>query len=117
MCQVRHTVFSPGYLPQPAPAGTLAFNWAEHSLLLLGGRAAGVTGVTARRWGVDQVVDFLWNIPGIDNSQLEKRVREEEIDGEALLMMTQTDLTQLLGLKLGPAIKIYNAVTAVRMRQ
>ena len=33
---VRKSVFQPGYLPQPFPVGALAFNWHEHSRLLLG---------------------------------------------------------------------------------
>ena len=75
------------------------------------------------------------------------RLREEEVDGEALLSLTQVrlsnpksdentikvlnitiqsreksrsplqnDLTAILEIKLGPAIKIFNAITAVRLR-
>ena len=72
------------------------------------------------------------------------RLREEEVDGEALLSLTQVstntkqllflkinfwaslsifhfslsqnDLTAILDIKLGPAIKIFNAITAVRLQ-
>lgn len=38
----------------------------------------------------------------------------QEIDGEALLCLTQSDLTDLLGVKLGPAIKIRNALLMIK---
>ena len=38
----------------------------------------------------------------------------QEIDGEALLFLTQSDLTDLLGVKLGPAIKIRNALLLMK---
>ena len=41
--RVRLTVFCPGYLPQPAPVGSVAANWEEHSRLLLGGRGDHLT--------------------------------------------------------------------------
>ena len=44
-------------------------------------------------------------------------MREEEIDGESLLSLTQSDITSILEVKLGPAIKIFNAITAVRLRK
>lgn len=41
-------------------------------------------------------------------------VFQQEIDGEALLFLTQSDLTDLLGVKLGPAIKIRNALLLMK---
>jgi hypothetical protein len=34
----------------------------------------------------------------------------QQIDGEAFLLMDQTDLMKILNLKLGPALKIYNSL-------
>ena len=43
-----------------------------------------------------------------------KRFLEEEIDGDAFLMLTQADLVKTLGLKLGPALKILNTIIMIR---
>lgn len=32
------------------------------------------------------------------------------IDGQALLLLTQTDIVKILCIKLGPAVKIYNSI-------
>lgn len=40
----------------------------------------------------------------------------QNIDGEAFLMLTQEDLVTLLGLRLGPAIKLYNSIVLLRRR-
>jgi hypothetical protein len=40
----------------------------------------------------------------------------QQIDGEALLMMTQNDLVQFMDMKLGPAIKLYNSIVLLRQR-
>ena len=42
------------------------------------------------------------------------RFLEEEINGEAFLMLTQADLVKTLGLKLGPALKILNTLVMIR---
>ena len=116
---IRKTVFQPGYLPQPLPAGTLPFNWAEHSKILLGSRAnsSKVTAKKAKLWSIAQVCDFVTEIPNIDHDSIITKMREEEIDGESLLSLTQSDITSILEVKLGPAIKIFNAITAVRLKK
>jgi len=38
----------------------------------------------------------------------------KEIDGEALLLMQESDLTSLMNIKLGPAIKIFNYILKLR---
>lgn len=39
---------------------------------------------------------------------------EEDIDGEAFLLLQQSDLSEFLGLKLGPAIKLYTCILQLR---
>lgn len=34
----------------------------------------------------------------------------QQIDGEAFLLLTQTDLVKILSMKLGPALKIFNSI-------
>lgn len=67
-------------------------------------------------WTPNEVSNFIRNVPrlNIDLNNLEAKLVHEEIDGEAFLLMTQSDLVNLLGLKLGPAIKIYNALLLVK---
>ena len=113
--RVRTSVFLPGYLPQPQPPGCLPFNWAEHSRILTGSSRA--TSARARLWTTAQVCQFVAEIPNIDHQAVADRLTEEEVDGESLLSLTQSDITSILEVKLGPAIKIYNAITALRMRK
>ena len=112
---VRKSVFQPGYLPQPYPVGLLPFNWAEHSKLLLG-RQAIKTKDKAKTWSIEQVADFISDIPNIDHNYISDKLSKEEIDGESLLSLTQSDLTSILEIKLGPAIKIFNAITALKIK-
>ena len=51
---------------------------------------------------------------GLDIGDIPNRFLEEEIDGEAFLMLTQADLVKTLGLKLGPALKILNTLIMIR---
>lgn len=34
----------------------------------------------------------------------------QQIDGEAFLLMTQTDIVKIMSIKLGPALKIFNSI-------
>ena len=115
---IRKTVFQPGYLPQPLPVGSLPFNWAEHSKILLGSRAnsSKLSAKKAKLWSTTQVSEFIAEIPNIDHDSVISKLIEEEIDGESLLSLTQSDITSILEVKLGPAIKIFNAITAVRLK-
>ena len=36
------------------------------------------------------------------------------IDGEAFLLLNQEDIVKILGLKLGPAIKIFDSIIVIR---
>ncbi|RXG52417.1 Lethal(3)malignant brain tumor-like protein 3 [Armadillidium vulgare] len=64
------------------------------------------------RWRPDDVCNAISKIPGCEISSL--KFMEQEIDGEALLLLTQNDLVSMLGIKLGPAIKIMSFVFSLR---
>ena len=107
--------------------------WSKHAALL--GDVVGIdTSNQVTRWSCDQVMDFLAKF-GVNKAMLEKFKQEvcstakcclfrvlhlfslfllQEIDGEALLFLSQSDLTDLLGVKLGPAIKIRNALLLMK---
>ena len=69
-----------------------------------------------KKWTSKQVAGFISSVPRLncDLATLEAKIIHEEIDGEAFLLMTQNDFVQMMGVKLGPAIKIYNALLLIR---
>lgn len=63
-------------------------------------------------WTPHQVADFVAKIPGckVWAAQFER----ELIDGAAFATLTKDDLESYLGLKMGPAVKIYNRILKMR---
>ncbi|KAF4091986.1 hypothetical protein AMELA_G00015880 [Ameiurus melas] len=72
-------------MPCSAPSPSMPHCWDQHSKLL-----PSVAGITASRVAT-------WSV-------------EQQIDGEAFLLLTQTDLVKVLSIKLGPALKIFNSI-------
>ncbi|XP_069612865.1 lethal(3)malignant brain tumor-like protein 4 [Ranitomeya imitator] len=66
------------------------------------------TAKTVSKWNAEQVALFVQQLPGC--MEQASVFREEQIDGEAFLLLTRKDLVKILGLKLGPALKIYNSI-------
>ncbi|XP_031750144.1 lethal(3)malignant brain tumor-like protein 1 isoform X2 [Xenopus tropicalis] len=58
----------------------------------------------------EQHCRLLPGVAGISASTVSKWSTEEMIDGQALLLLTQTDIVKILCIKLGPAVKIYNSI-------
>ncbi|XP_075220539.1 lethal (3) malignant brain tumor isoform X1 [Lycorma delicatula] len=100
------TVLKPGYQVNPDPPPC----WTKHSTTF-GLKIDWFQG-DPRRWSYKQVSAFINTIHPMRN----RVFIDQEIDGEALLMLTQSDLTDLLGLKLGPAIKIFNIISLLRQK-
>uniref|UniRef100_A0A8D2LAY5 Lethal(3)malignant brain tumor-like protein 1 n=1 Tax=Varanus komodoensis TaxID=61221 RepID=A0A8D2LAY5_VARKO len=67
------------------PDRSLSLCWEQHCKLLPG--VAGITASTVAKWTTDEM-----------------------IDGEAFLLLTQADIVKIMSVKLGPALKIYNAI-------
>lgn len=63
-------------------------------------------------WTVDEVVDYVSRLPNC--SKLGKLFREHEIDGDSFLKLCQNDLVDVLEIRMGPAVKIYNQIVALR---
>lgn len=135
---IRANVFRPGYVPNPG-GNSKALSWKENvDFLKVPVKDLSLTQVS--QWQAKQVAGFVSTLPGVGNSStngdsqtnesngddksstrspevlgnLASRIIEEEIDGEAFLLLTQADLVKLLGLKLGPAIKLYNAILLIK---
>lgn len=85
--------------------------WHQHVKLL-----PGVMGTRARdvkTWDIAKVAEFVQELTGKEDYA--EIFSSQEIDGEALLMLTQTDMSSLLKLKLGPSVKIYNAIVMFKL--
>lgn len=56
-------------------------------------------------WSIDDVVAFIGGVPGC--AKHAEAFRSQEIDGEALLLLDVDQLVARLGMKLGPAAKVW----------
>ncbi|XP_025837598.1 lethal(3)malignant brain tumor-like protein 3 isoform X3 [Agrilus planipennis] len=95
-----------GFVQPPPPDPT----WFKHANYL---RQFIRQDADPRDWSVDDVADFISSLPSCNEEHL-ALFDAHHIDGEALLMLTQQDLTNILNIKLGPAIKLYNAILLLR---
>ena len=71
----------------------------------------GVTGINSNqvlKWNAEKVAFFVKTLTGKDEYQ--DAFERDEIDGESFLLLTQSDIIKTLNIKLGPAVKIYNAI-------
>ncbi|CAL8100942.1 unnamed protein product [Calicophoron daubneyi] len=76
-------------------------------------RAAKIAGLPGpHSWNVEMVGNFVSTLPGCKHFAC--KFTENEIDGAALLCLEQHDLMQILGMKLGPAVKVFSAIQALR---
>ncbi|XP_072913403.1 lethal(3)malignant brain tumor-like protein 3 isoform X2 [Hemitrygon akajei] len=94
------------FMSSACPVPSLPLCWEQHSKLL-----PGVAGITARKvakWTIDEVSEFILSLPGCEEQA--KAFKHEQIDGEAFLLLTQTDIVKIMSIKLGPALKIYNSI-------
>ncbi|NXE50201.1 LMBL1 protein, partial [Casuarius casuarius] len=92
------------------PSHRLHLCWEQHRKLLP--EVSGLTAKHVAKWTVEEVASFIQRLPGCKEQAAV--FREEQIDGEAFLLLNQTDMVKILGIKLGPALKIYNAILMLR---
>lgn len=105
---VHQSIFNPGYHPNP-PA-PLPHTLERHKHIISSLRL--VQRCELDNWGPAEVRDAISKIPGCEMSS--EKLFEQDIDGESLLMLTQNDLVDLLGIKLGPAIKIMSMIITLK---
>lgn len=65
-----------------------------------------------RDWTEDDVINFVSSLPNFKEHS--KLFKDHSIDGESFLMLSQKDLVDILNIKLGPAIKLYNIIVLLR---
>ncbi|NXN91877.1 LMBL1 protein, partial [Rhinopomastus cyanomelas] len=88
------------------PAHLLHLRWEKYCKLLP--EVSGLTAKQVAKWNVEEVSNFIQHIAGC--KQYATIFRDEKIDGEAFLLLTQSDIVKILNIKLGPALKIYNTI-------
>ncbi|XP_061622334.1 lethal(3)malignant brain tumor-like protein 1 [Phyllopteryx taeniolatus] len=84
----------------------LSLCWEQHCKLLPG--VLGIPASQVAAWSVDEVFSFVRNLIGCEDQA--RLFKEEMIDGEAFLLLTQADIVKIMSIKLGPALKISNAI-------
>ncbi|XP_037668374.1 lethal(3)malignant brain tumor-like protein 1 isoform X6 [Choloepus didactylus] len=88
------------------PDRSLSVCWEQHCKLLPG--VAGISASTVTKWTIDEVFGFVQTLTGCEDQA--RLFKDEMIDGEAFLLLTQADIVKIMSVKLGPALKIYNAI-------
>ena len=63
-------------------------------------------------WTVPEVCEFIKNLPGC--SDYVDDFEQQEIDGQALLLLKENHLVNAMGMKLGPALKIVAKVESMK---
>ncbi|KAI7806850.1 lethal(3)malignant brain tumor-like protein 4 isoform X1 [Triplophysa rosa] len=84
--------------------------WEKHGKLLP--EALGLTAKRVAKWNTEEVASFVRELPGCREHAA--TFRKEQIDGEAFLLLTQSDIVKILSIKLGPALKIYNCILMLK---
>uniref|UniRef100_A0A2S2NZ86 Lethal(3)malignant brain tumor-like protein 3 n=1 Tax=Schizaphis graminum TaxID=13262 RepID=A0A2S2NZ86_SCHGA len=95
--------------------------WTRHSVL----RDIPIFNTTdVRKWPIKEVATFVETVVSnnytddnpSDRIKISKTFLNQEIDGDVFLMLTQKDLTDILNIPLGPALKLHNAIVVLRQR-
>ncbi|XP_031720870.1 polyhomeotic-like protein 3 isoform X2 [Anarrhichthys ocellatus] len=64
------------------------------------------------QWNVQQVFSFINSLPG--GQDVAEEFRSQEIDGQALLLLTEDHLVSTMNLKLGPALKLCAHINSLK---
>uniref|UniRef100_A0A2K5NQI0 Lethal(3)malignant brain tumor-like protein 1 n=1 Tax=Cercocebus atys TaxID=9531 RepID=A0A2K5NQI0_CERAT len=76
------------------PDRSLSVCWEQHCKLLPG--VAGISASTVAKWTIDEVFGFVQTLTGCED--------------QARLFKDEADIVKIMSVKLGPALKIYNAI-------
>ncbi|KAG5678683.1 hypothetical protein PVAND_008334 [Polypedilum vanderplanki] len=101
------------FLSDYGPQTNYLFNlWTNNSKIL---NKANITGndltKNPLKWNIEDVCTF---VVKFCDEETTAKFYAEKIDGEALLSLCQKDLIDLMKIKVGPAIKIYNRILFLR---
>lgn len=84
-------------------------NWKKHSTYL---KQYINIDSNPKYWTEQQVINFVQSVPSCHEQG--EQFRYNKIDGDSLLMLTQEDIINVLNLKIGPAVKLYNSILLLR---
>lgn len=99
---------SSGYTKHPAEERSKM--WAKHSDYL---KQYVAVESDPREWTEKEVIEFVTALPYCSCDAAEYFIKHR-IDGESLLMLSQEDLVNILKVKVGPAVKLYNCIVLLR---
>lgn len=124
---VRSSVFRPGFLHDPFlgldPEGlgerpevaAAVLSWRKNPLFLNLNLVPGDLSQFPS-WRPRKVAELLRSLlPEVPVTFFERMVAEE-MDGEAVFMLCQHDLTRTFGLRLGPALKVFNLILVLKAK-
>lgn len=86
--------------------------WKQNSRVLTRATIEDAITENPMRWTNENVRDFVYRIT--DDDEVAEKFIEQEIDGTSFICMCQTDMMELMSIKMGPAIKIYNRILHLR---
>ncbi|KAK3932515.1 DNA ligase 1 [Frankliniella fusca] len=109
--ELERSVVDPGYHLESGP-GRPAL-WVKHSQPLHDSPMIR-DAVNPQAWTIEDVLEFLSSIPCLE--EYGKVFKEQDVDGEALLMLTQNELVHNMKLKLGHAIRLYNCIWSALLK-
>ncbi|XP_028449508.1 polyhomeotic-like protein 3 isoform X3 [Perca flavescens] len=64
------------------------------------------------QWNVEQVFSYINSLPG--GQDVAEEFRSQEIDGQALLLLTEEHMVSTMNLKLGPALKLCAHINSLK---
>lgn len=112
-CMMPSTVNMPTFIKDYGPQLNSQYHlWKRNSKVL--DRASVDHDLTENpmNWSLYKVCRFVQKVT--NSAEISKKFQDQDIDGSAFVCLGQEDLMDLLNIKTGPAIKIYNRILHIR---
>lgn len=101
------------FLEDYGPQLNYSYNlWKENSRIFKRAEIDDFSTKNPTEWSCQNVATFIGKF--VDDPEVIAKFREQEVDGAALICLCQDDLINLMNIKSGPAIKIYNRILHLR---
>ena len=104
---VHQSVFNPFYHPKPPVPKPLLLDKHKHLTAIKMVNKSDLV-----KWTSKDVKQFISSVTGCNTTA--KKFSDNKFDGKALVMLTQQDIVNILGVKLGPAIKIGASIVTLK---
>lgn len=111
--QAKRYKVSKSFVEDYGPQQKYSFDlWKKNSSVLERATVDGDYTENPMKWSTFHVCGFVAKIT--DDNGVIAKFQEQQIDGAALVSLCQDDLTSMMDIKLGTAIKIYNRILHLR---